>query len=423
MRRSFISATTVNQIMASHRRIEKDRQDRYLIEVSQTATKELPPQYELLNIKFDPDTRMSKVQFVEIKKYRTIERYITKDYVKYPIYSDWKEKTKMISRSIKLTNEELESLDTNADVLVRQFARYIVVNLNDEDLYPSWFILEMLENEYDRVCSKAQNEFDGFRREKQKHIKDVEHRKNNVFAKLENDRLRVNELLKQKNEIQERLDSIKNAPQSAWRSVFSLGIYNYYKSNKRQKKIESMMQSLETEIQVSISNIDLSLNEVRSYEGKIADFQSEIKQKQIELNAFLKKEKNDYNQKIQQIKPLQDSVCVDNESFMLLKMLSGLTYEKIIGCYIIRNREKDKYYVGQSKDVLRRLKQHFKGTIPNNVVFAEDYYTSSFDNKENLFEVKIIPCDTKDELDRMEKELIEKYNAFGSGYNGTSGNN
>ena len=82
----------------------------------------------------------------------------------------------------------------------------------------------------------------------------------------------------------------------------------------------------------------------------------------------------------------------------------------------------DKYYVGQSKDVLKRLKQHFKGTVPHNIIFAEDYYSSTFGNKEDLFEVKIIPCDTKDELDKTEKNLIEKYDAWRSGYNGTSGN-
>ena len=89
---------------------------------------------------------------------------------------------------------------------------------------------------------------------------------------------------------------------------------------------------------------------------------------------------------------------------------------------MIRNREKDKYYVGQSKDVMKRIRQHFKGTVPANVIFAEDYYTSTFINKEDLFEVKIIPCETKDELDDTERDLIKKYDSFQSGYNGTGGN-
>lgn len=100
----------------------------------------------------------------------------------------------------------------------------------------------------------------------------------------------------------------------------------------------------------------------------------------------------------------------------------GIEYQKVIGCYIIHNRENGKYYVGQSKDVHKRLKQHFTGTVPKNVIFAEDYYLSNFSNKEDLFEVKILPCTTKDELDKTEKELIELYDAKNNGYNGTSGN-
>ena len=80
-------------------------------------------------------------------------------------------------------------------------------------------------------------------------------------------------------------------------------------------------------------------------------------------------------------------------------------------------------YVGQSKDVYKRIKQHFHGTVPKNVIFAEDYYLSNIENKEKLFEIKIIPCETKDELDKLERELIIEYDALNNGYNGTSGNN
>ena len=121
------------------------------------------------------------------------------------------------------------------------------------------------------------------------------------------------------------------------------------------------------------------------------------------------------------MKPLQDQYIID-DSFQPLKLLSGFEYKKIIGCYVIHNKEKDKYYVGQSKDILRRLKQHFRGTTPNNIIFAEDYYSSKQENKDDLFEVKIIECSTKDELDRKEKNLIEFYDSWNKGYNGTSGN-
>lgn len=70
----------------------------------------------------------------------------------------------------------------------------------------------------------------------------------------------------------------------------------------------------------------------------------------------------------------------------------------------------------------RVCKQHFNGTEPKNIIFAEDYYTSKLEDKRDLFEVKIVRLSTKDELDRTEMELIEKYDSFNNGYNRTAGN-
>ena len=71
---------------------------------------------------------------------------------------------------------------------------------------------------------------------------------------------------------------------------------------------------------------------------------------------------------------------------------------------------------------MKRIKQHFNGTTPKNTIFAEDYYTSQMDNRDNIFELKIIRCETKDELDSLEKKLIYEYDSWNNGYNGTSGN-
>ena len=110
----------------------------------------------------------------------------------------------------------------------------------------------------------------------------------------------------------------------------------------------------------------------------------------------------------------------EKDDFVPLKSFSGLEYQKIVGCYVIRNNENKKYYVGQSKDVIKRLKQHFKGTVPKNIVFAEDYFSSN--QKDNLFSVKILHLTTKDQLDKKERELIEFYDSRNNGYNGTAGN-
>ena len=141
---------------------------------------------------------------------------------------------------------------------------------------------------------------------------------------------------------------------------------------------------------------------------------------QIKQEAIKKK----YESLINQVELLPTDLSMDSEKgFIPLKQLSGMNYQKIVGCYIIHNKENNKYYVGQSKDVFKRIcRQHFDGTKVKNIIFAEDYFNSQFPNKDDLFEVKIIPLETKDELDQKEKDLIEEYDSFTNGYNGTSGN-
>ena len=129
-----------------------------------------------------------------------------------------------------------------------------------------------------------------------------------------------------------------------------------------------------------------------------------------------------YRNRIATIQPLNMDINHAGDDFIPLKSISAFNKEQIIGCYIIKNNENGKCYVGQSKDVLKRLRQHFKGTEPTNIIFAKDYFSSKFEKKEDLFSVKIIPCQTKDELDRTERMLIEEYGAREIGYNSTVGN-
>jgi DNA-binding transcriptional MerR regulator len=86
------------------------------------------------------------------------------------------------------------------------------------------------------------------------------------------------------------------------------------------------------------------------------------------------------------------------------------------GIYIIWNKTKDKHYVGQSKNLGKRLNQHFTNGEVKNVIFAKDWYAG------DDFFYKYYLCQTKDELDSLEKEKIEEYNAFDKGYNSTGGN-
>lgn len=90
------------------------------------------------------------------------------------------------------------------------------------------------------------------------------------------------------------------------------------------------------------------------------------------------------------------------------------------GIYVFHNTNNNKYYVGQSKNLYKRIFQdHFdyKTGMCKNPSFCDDYNL----NKHNFnFAFKFL--NTKDELDQQEKEYIALFDSFNFGYNKTSGN-
>lgn len=88
----------------------------------------------------------------------------------------------------------------------------------------------------------------------------------------------------------------------------------------------------------------------------------------------------------------------------------------IVGVYVIYNRTKDMYYVGQAKRLFFRLNQHFTGH-GNGDVYADYKYGDEF----LIFMVPLASSGFSD-IDFLEKELIKKYDAVNTGYNRTMGN-
>jgi group I intron endonuclease len=101
----------------------------------------------------------------------------------------------------------------------------------------------------------------------------------------------------------------------------------------------------------------------------------------------------------------------------LLKCYKNEISKDIKGVYILHNTSKNKFYVGQSKDIRQRISnQHFKKGYCVNPHFSEDF------NNGDKFNISIKECETKDQLDTLEKEYITKFDAFIKGYNKTGGN-
>lgn len=372
---------------------------------------EAPLRYKLIDADFVEHTRVVKLSFVKIKTYRTVERYIQRDHEKFKIYSDWKEKeSKVPAITLKLTNNVLENLrDANfllesgvikksdAADLVAEYALDIlwkvVTNAEKAYLVPSWMEKAVLAAERTRKINS---------------LKDEE-AKYTAAINTSNDKIRQMEAESAK--LKSRLQKISKARENKFLfillSILSLGLYAVVNSEKLLKELAHQLDESEQKNSLEIANLNQGIEQ--NY--------AQIKQNDEEIN----KVKADYAEKINQVLPLGDYI-VNNTDFTPLKSLSGITYEKIKGVYVIRNRELDKIYVGQSKDVLKRLKDHFTGTEPKNIIFAEDYYQSKIENRADLFEFKIEALETKDELDKREMELIAEYDAFNNGYNKTAGN-
>lgn len=92
------------------------------------------------------------------------------------------------------------------------------------------------------------------------------------------------------------------------------------------------------------------------------------------------------------------------------------TLGEMTGVYIIYNKSKNMYYVGQSVKTVQRVNSHLSGR-GNGDVYADYKYGDEFT-------VKIIPLNKSgyDTLDDLERNMINTYNAYSSGYNKTRGN-
>lgn len=86
------------------------------------------------------------------------------------------------------------------------------------------------------------------------------------------------------------------------------------------------------------------------------------------------------------------------------------------GIYIIYNKTRNMYYIGQSKNVFKRVNGHFTGK-GNGDVYADYKYG-------NQFTISMIALEGSgfSTLNALEKNAISTYNAYSKGYNKTKGN-
>lgn len=86
------------------------------------------------------------------------------------------------------------------------------------------------------------------------------------------------------------------------------------------------------------------------------------------------------------------------------------------GIYVLHNKTKEMYYVGQSTRVVGRLCQHLTGH-GNGDVYADLKYGDAF-------EISVVSLTQSgyESLDALERDAIDAFDAYGRGYNRTRGN-
>lgn len=419
-RRGFgISAISrlASAIRAGNARAEREN----LIAQSSSTEKELPTTYQLLDVTFDSETRLTTISIQSKKMYRTIDRYVTQDYVRYPVYSCWKTKITNLTKKIKLTNANLEHLNSHDDKLITQFAAEIILRIDNPDLIPSWLSKQIIENDYLASLKDYNIEISSLTNDYDKSVEDdnarirVLNKRRNEYAEQES---KITHKLEKTKRKLNYIDTHKASPIIC---ILTFGIYAALFTKSRKNKLNAKLEiqsNILYQKQTDIKNIFTQIEKIKT--------EQTIRKNAMNSNISEIRKKVRALEKIRQEQLAQVTklpTYVESSGFIPLKSFIGLEYEKIIGCYIIHNIEKDRYYVGQSKDIMRRIKQHFKGTMPNNIIFAEDYYNSQNSDKSNIFEIRIIQLETKDELDKTEAQLIEEYDANVTGYNSTRGNN
>lgn len=87
-----------------------------------------------------------------------------------------------------------------------------------------------------------------------------------------------------------------------------------------------------------------------------------------------------------------------------------------MGVYILYNKTKNKYYVGQGRKILNRVNSHFTGK-GNGDVYADFKYGDEFTIK--MISLENSGCASLNELERL---MISEFDACASGYNKTKGN-
>ncbi|MFI3329307.1 MAG: hypothetical protein R3Y05_02330 [bacterium] len=373
--------------------------------------------FQIFELDYNKETNNAKFIFQEVTKYTTIESYVQKSYGKVPVYSKPKYKSKKIYKHLTLTEEDFENITSHQEILLKEFAVDICIQLKEKFgvEYPLWIeykIVDLFNHSGRTAILKEHTEKHDKLKEYTLNIeRAITISKNNIMT-IE---LEISKLISYVENL-ETVDLVK----------LDKKIENTKEENvKKLEKLANLREEIENAIQVAsikkenyqnaivVNNATLDL--ALENNDKLKDIHEKINAMRLKLELEFKKHVINIKKNVVVKKAEAVEVKEIPESFFKLLDLPEYAYRPIVGCYVIRNRENGKCFVGQSKDIMDTLAKEFRGTTPTKKIYAEDYFTSG--NKEVLFEVRIIEIYDGEDINAIQKELMAEYDSKSNGYN------
>lgn len=207
---------------------------------------------------------------------------------------------------------------------------------------------------------------------------------------------------------------LKNASRDEIAAFINLEMRKFEKSEEnRQKKVQAERQQLSSDRKA----LQAALHRLEMEKVELAREKSELDRQQSLLADIpwmsRKFSLSDEQFDIRMGKRFF-SVSEAERYFLMAKSNPNLDF---MGCYVICNTTKHKFYVGQGTSVPKRVMQHFTGH-GNADVYAD--YSVSYD--EFLIFFQDVMLSPYFRLNDQERSLIAQYHAYDKGYNRTRGN-
>lgn len=152
---------------------------------------------------------------------------------------------------------------------------------------------------------------------------------------------------------------------------------------------------------------------------RLKDEKQQLEEKSLRELELLDEEERRLEVERKKVEETLDALSSQNGKFTpqeILTISQSPSFFDYTGIYIITNEDTNKVYVGQAKNVVTRILQHFQGKgCPD--VYADYKY-----NANQSIQTLSLAKSGYENLDRLEKDYISRYDSCINGYNKTQGN-